>query len=707
MSDLKTEFMEIPGLPSASVVTLTGSIDARTVIAFKSQMESAKERGIRGFVLDMERVTYVNSTGLSYLISLADSGDPARPGLALAKVQAKVQVVIDMMGLGTLFKFCSTVEEGIQVIKGSAPPATPPAPPRAPTPAPLPSPEKPPDLPATPPPVRRVSTPLPSPVPPPAAPAARAPTPSPFPAMASRPASLPSAPPTVRLVAEPSRSPQARNEDWLALILGMLFAGAILAGVKPPLASLEWATDGEFFAAAAANKPRIDRLEEEAAAPEIGELAGAAGALRRAYETGHRGSAAESSRALAEAAAKTPHADLRAEALRLDREVGRRAEATLERLFSARNLLHAGLLGFCFLIVAAIGVAFMGGRLESFALGFPVVFALAWLAQLLAGNAALQRGGLEQPIFALVIGLLLGNALGVPAWLRESLRGEFYLKTGFVILGASVILPDLLRAGFPGLAQGVLIVVVAGVSGFWISRLLRVDEDFAAMISSGISVGGIPAAIGSFVSVRGDRKKLGYLVSLMLLLGLPLMFVMPALAREFSLSAALSGSWLGGTLDTPAAVSAAGPLLNESVRETALSAWTAQTMMIFPVVLLLSSLWALRHAFRQKGHRGFADAWSFFPKPVLGFLALSLLFSYGLPAPRVAESQPLLSGLRDTWLVLAFVSIGIETRFSDLVRLERGRPAAAVILVQLVNVLIALLAAYLLFGGVLLPSSAS
>ena len=57
--------------------------------------------------------------------------------------------------------------------------------------------------------------------------------------------------------------------------------------------------------------------------------------------------------------------------------------------------------------------------------------------------------------------------------------------------------------------------------------------------------------------------------------------------------------------------------------------------------------------------------------------------------------------MRTVWFALAFTSIGLETRFKELVGMEGGRPAAAFIIAQAFNVIWTLILAYLLFGGVL------
>jgi uncharacterized membrane protein YadS len=93
--------------------------------------------------------------------------------------------------------------------------------------------------------------------------------------------------------------------------------------------------------------------------------------------------------------------------------------------------------------------------------------------------------------------------------------------------------------------------------------------------------------------------------------------------------------------------------------------------------------------------------WERFPKFVLGFLVASFVFSFALDTATVGSTKSLLGGLRTLWLALAFVCIGLETRFGELIRMEGGRPAGAFLLAQGVNVVWTLILAYLLFGGVL------
>jgi uncharacterized membrane protein YadS len=99
-----------------------------------------------------------------------------------------------------------------------------------------------------------------------------------------------------------------------------------------------------------------------------------------------------------------------------------------------------------------------------------------------------------------------------------------------------------------------------------------------------------------------------------------------------------------------------------------------------------------------------AVIWERFPKFVLGFLAVSLIFSFALSAQAVDDTRGMLNALRTAWFALAFLSIGLETSISELVKTGGGRPVAAFLGGQLFNIIITLVLAYLLFGGVLFPA---
>lgn len=370
-----------------------------------------------------------------------------------------------------------------------------------------------------------------------------------------------------------------------------------------------------------------------------------------------------------------------------------------DTVFGPQNLASMLIAGALIGLFGSAGVLLMKGSVARFAVGFPVLYVLACASLLIAGNATISAWGFEYVIFAFLLGLAISNSVGVPSWLEGAVRTEYYIKIGLVILGASVLFGDLLQAGMLGIAQALLVVTAVWFVCFRLARRLRVDDEFAAMLAAAVSICGVSAAIAACGAIQGDRKKLSYVTSLVLIVSAPMMVIMPHIVRTFGIPDAVGGAWLGGTLDTSASVVAAGEMISESARDVGVVVKLSQNVLIGVAAFLLTIWWTVKD---RGGVRRRPDArviWERFPKFVLGFIAASFVLSFLIGQTRVAETKGLLTGLRTLWFALAFTSIGLETRFTELVIAQRGRPALAFLGGQAFNVFWTLLLAYVLFGG--------
>jgi uncharacterized membrane protein YadS len=370
---------------------------------------------------------------------------------------------------------------------------------------------------------------------------------------------------------------------------------------------------------------------------------------------------------------------------------------------SGKSLLALGVLGAVMGAVSFVAMALTGAVSWSAFGGFAVVFVLGWLAQWIAGQSQINALGLEYVLFGLMLGLILNHTMTLPAWLRVAVRTEFYIKTGLVILGATILFHEMMEAGVLGLVQAGLVVTLVWGFTFRLAKKLRVDDEFAAMLSSAVSICGVSAAIATCGAIQGDRKKLSYVTSIVLIVAMPMMVVMPWLVKHFQIPDLVAGAWLGGTLDTSGSVVAAGQLISEPATKAGVIVKFSQNVLIGVAAFALSVWWSMRER-KEKGTAQKVSAaviWERFPKFVLGFIAASLVFSFVLDAGLVKEAKPILNSLRNFWFALAFVSIGLETHFGDLIKMEGGRPALAFLGGQAFNVVLTLILAWLLFGGVL------
>jgi uncharacterized membrane protein YadS len=238
---------------------------------------------------------------------------------------------------------------------------------------------------------------------------------------------------------------------------------------------------------------------------------------------------------------------------------------------------------------------------------------------------------------------------------------------------------------------------------FSLARRLGVDDELAVMLSSAVSICGVSAAIAACGAIQGDKKKLSYVTTLVLVVAVPMMIVQPWIAARLGLSDVVAGAWLGGTLDTSGSVVAAAALLGEAATKAGVIVKFSQNVLLGVAAFALAVWWTMRdqHAATRPSAR---VIWERFPKFVLGFLAASLVFSFLLPPSVVSNAKGTLTAIRTAWFGMAFVAIGLETRLAELLALGGGRPAVAFLVAQLVNLAWTLVLAHLLFGGVLFPA---
>jgi uncharacterized integral membrane protein (TIGR00698 family) len=375
------------------------------------------------------------------------------------------------------------------------------------------------------------------------------------------------------------------------------------------------------------------------------------------------------------------------------------AELTGKVLGSA-NLIKV-LIQFIFvIIIGGIGALITGKSIKNYTLGFPLVYIVTIIALILAGSSQAKALNLEAVIFSLVLGLLISNFIKLPEWLKSSLSTELFVKIGLVLLGTSVIFGDILKAGSLGLIQALLVVTSVWYFAFWICKKLKVDDEIAMMISSAVSICGVSAAIATAGAIKGDSKKLSYVISMVLITAIPMMIFMPIIAHYFKFSQAVTGAWLGGSIDTTGAVVASGSLVGETALKISTIVKFSQNVLLGLAAFAISIYWTYtKHPAGQDKETKptLKVIWERFPKFVLGFIGASLLFSFFLPASAAATVKDSLKNLQGLWFALAFTSIGLETNFADLFNENSKKPLYAFLIAQTFNIFITLAIALVLF----------
>jgi uncharacterized integral membrane protein (TIGR00698 family) len=373
-------------------------------------------------------------------------------------------------------------------------------------------------------------------------------------------------------------------------------------------------------------------------------------------------------------------------------------------LSSGNNLLSIGFTAVALVILGIATKTLRPKQTYTIFLSILLLFVVSLLSQFISGFKPVKYYGFEYVIFALLLGILIRSVFGLPQWLADNLHTEFFVKTGLVILGTSIIFGEILSAGSLGLIQALVVVFAVWFFAYWIGGKLKIDEDLRLMLASAVSICGVSAAIATAGAINGDNKKLSYVVSLVLIVALPMLIVMPLAATWMKLNPAQAGAWLGGTIDTTGAVVASGSILGETALKYSTIVKFSQNVLIGFAAVGISVFWAFKNkksdATSEKQEVNFKLIWDRFPKFVLGFMIASLIYSFFITPETLIQTKDYLKGLQTALFALAFVSIGLETDFSVLIRTGNGRPAWTFLIAQAFNILFTLGIAWYLFANI-------
>jgi len=390
----------------------------------------------------------------------------------------------------------------------------------------------------------------------------------------------------------------------------------------------------------------------------------------------------------------------------------RAASAASKKLKAAKPVNQVGYLvalGAAFMVLFGIGVHFMSKSSGRFALGFIFVFLIAVLAQLFAAQANIKDAGLGYAAWAILFGLLISNTIGTPGWVKPAVLTEYYIKTGLVLLGAEILFGKIVTIGIPGIFVAWVVTPIVLVTTYLFGqKVLKIpSKTLNITISSDMCVCGVSAAIATAAACRAKKEELTLAVGLSLVFTSIMMVAMPALIRAVGMPLVLGGAWMGGTIDATGAVAAAGEFLGERALYVAATIKMIQNVLIGVIAFCVAVYWCYK-VDREAGRRvGAMEIWYRFPKFVLGFIGVSIVFSiiYAMMGPDVGNTlidhgvlRGLTKSLRGWFFCLAFTSIGLATNFRELKHhFTGGKPLILYVCGQTFNLCLTLLMAYLMF----------
>ena len=357
-------------------------------------------------------------------------------------------------------------------------------------------------------------------------------------------------------------------------------------------------------------------------------------------------------------------------------------------------------------ILFTIGLKLQGESVKKYIPAFLVLFVIAIIVRFVSAEFTLNRY-LEWAFWALLIGLLISNTVGTPEWLKPAIRTEFYIKTGLVIMGFSVLFSNIAKFGLYGLGIAWIVTPIVIIFMWWFgTKVLKIgNKPLVITLASATSVCGTSAAIATGAAAKAKKEDLSLAISISIIFTILMMVFEPMIIRWAGMNQLMGGSLIGGTVDSTGAVVLAGNALGPEAEQAAVLVKSIQNILIGFIAFFVAIFFALKVDKTGDSKVGAGEIWNRFPKFIIGFFVASLVASFiVLPLTSGAEVKAI-NGVLDqykSWaFVLAFTSIGLDTNFKSLAKqMQGGKVLWLYVVGQLFNIALTLFAVWFLLSGV-------
>lgn len=356
-----------------------------------------------------------------------------------------------------------------------------------------------------------------------------------------------------------------------------------------------------------------------------------------------------------------------------------------------------------------IGVRMQGEKVKHYLPAFLALFVIALAVRLIAAEYTLNRY-LEWAFWALLVGLLISNTVGVPQWLKPAIKTEFYIKTGLVIMGFSVLFSNIAKFGLYGLGIAWIVTPIVILFMWYLgTKVMNIkNKPLVITLASATSVCGTSAAIATAAASKAKKDDLSIAVSISIIFTILMMVFEPIIIRSVGMSQIMGGSLIGGTIDSTGAVVVAGTALGQEAQTAAVLVKSIQNILIGFIAFGVAVFFATKVDKTSDAKVGAGEIWYRFPKFILGFFVASLVASFLIQpifgSDSVSSINKVLDQYKNWAFVLAFTSIGLDTNFKEIVKqMQGGKVLWLYVIGQLFNIALTFFAVWFLLSGRFFP----
>lgn len=228
------------------------------------------------------------------------------------------------------------------------------------------------------------------------------------------------------------------------------------------------------------------------------------------------------------------------------------------------------------------------------------------------------------------------------------------LQASVVLLGFSMDLSAVLRAGADGLTYGIASISAVFAVGFLVQRILCVRPMTGLLVSTGTAICGGSAIAAISTVVDAPAEDVSVAIGTVFVLNGIALVVFPPLGHALALSPSQFGVWAGIAIHDIASVAGAGVAYGPSpvALDTATAVKLSRVLYLIPITLLVA--W-LHH---RKKHADAGEERK--PLPIPWFVGLFLLASaLRSTVPLVAQAAPWVKAVAACGFALSLFLIGL------------------------------------------------
>ena len=199
-------------------------------------------------------------------------------------------------------------------------------------------------------------------------------------------------------------------------------------------------------------------------------------------------------------------------------------------------------------------------------------------------------------------------------------------------------------------------VMGTAIAVLWLGQLFKIPRPLTGVLSAGIAVCGVSAAVAAAPVVKARGIDMAYSIGMLLLVGLVGLFTFPPIARIVGFNELQFGAWAGTGILNSAQVAAAALIFDPHTIETLKVAeiFNITRILFLPFIVIILAVWFAKGEEEEAEAAG-APKISMgkilvdkFPIFVLGFIIMFAFSSTGVFTPRTmccTESTSIMSSL--------------------------------------------------------------